>query len=397
MKFDEIKEINDKYVMNTYGRIEKAFVTGKGTKIYDTDGVEYLDFLAGIAVTNLGHSHPKIVEAIKSQADKLLHTSNLYFIEGQALLAKSLVENSNLDRVFFANSGAEANEAAIKLARKYGKVKKGGAFEIITMNKSFHGRTLTTVTATGQEKYQTSFTPLTSGFVYADFGDIESIKSKINSNTVAVMIEVIQGEGGLNIAPKEFWEELSELLKKEEILLIIDEVQTGIGRTGSLFAYELYDLKPDVITLAKGLGNGVPIGAMMAREGVSVFVPGDHASTFGGNYLVTAVANVVIDEVKEKEFIYSVRKKGQYFMDRLQGLVEKYDFVTGVRGKGLMIGLEVESSMIGDMVKNMMDKKVLIGSAGGVVLRFVPPLTVELEEIDIFIERLSEMFEEMIK
>ncbi len=395
MKFEEIKKVDNKNVMNTYGRLDIAFERGEGARLYDTEGNEYLDFLAGIAVNNLGHNHPKIVEAIRDQAGKIIHTSNLYYIEPQAKLAELLVEKSSFDKVFFANSGAEANEGAIKLARKYGKEKLNGAYEIITMDKSFHGRTLTTVTATGQEKYQKSFTPLTTGFKYAEFGNVEDIKSKINDNTVAIMIEIIQGEGGINLAKKEFWDKLQKLTKEKGLLLIIDEVQTGIGRTGFLFAHEIYGLKPDVITLAKALGNGVPIGAMLSTDEASVFVPGDHASTFGGNFLATRVGLEVIKEISKKEFLYDVRKKGEYFRAKLSELQEKYNFVKDVRGKGLMIGMEIEPDKIKTVMNKMMAKKVLIGAAGGIALRFVPPLIIKKEDIDIVIEKLDEVFTEI--
>ncbi|OQY10828.1 MAG: aspartate aminotransferase family protein [Fusobacteriia bacterium 4572_132] len=395
MQFEEIKTVDKKNVMNTYGKLDIAFERGKGAKLYDTEGNEYLDFLAGIAVNNLGHSHPKIVQAIKDQAEKIIHTSNLYYIEPQAKLAEKLVKNSSFDKVFFANSGAEANEGAIKLARKYGKEKLNGAYEIITMDKSFHGRTLTTVTATGQEKYQKSFTPLTQGFKYAEFGNIEDIKSKITDKTVAIMIEIIQGEGGINLAKKEFWDKLQELTKEKGLLLIIDEVQTGIGRTGFLFAHEIYGLKPDVITLAKALGNGVPIGAMLTRDEVSVLVPGDHASTFGGNFLATRVGLEVVKEISKKEFLYDVRKKGEYFRAKLTKLQEKYDFIKAVRGKGLMIGMEIEPDKIKTVMNKMMAKKVLIGAAGGIALRFVPPLIIKKGDIDTVIEKLDEVFKEI--
>ncbi len=384
MKTKEIIEKNKKYVMNTYGRIDVAFERGEGTKLYDMEGKEYLDFLAGIAVVNLGHSNPKITEVIKKQAEKLIHTSNYYYINSQVELAKLLVENTCCDKVFFCNSGAEANEGAIKLARKYGKKKLGGKNEIITMKKSFHGRTITTITATGQEKYQKDFTPLTEGFKYAEFGNIEDLKSKINDNTLAVMIEIIQGEGGINIAPEEYWEELKKVLKEKNILLIIDEVQTGIGRTGYLFAHEIYNIEPDIFTAAKALGNGIPIGALMAKEEVAIFEPGDHASTFGGNFIASEAAIAVLNEIKEKEFLYDVRKKGEYFRNKLEFLKEKYpEAIKDVRGKGLMIGVEIkDTSKIKDISNKMMENGILIGSAGGIALRFVPPLTVTKEEID---------------
>lgn len=395
MDTNEVISTYDKYIMKTYGRLPISFVKGNGVKIYDEKGDEYIDFVAGIAVNNLGHSHPKVTEAVTNQVGKLIHTSNLYYIEPQAKLAKLLIENSKLDKVFFCNSGAEANEGAIKLARKYGKEKLGGKYEIITMKKSFHGRTVTTVTATGQEKYQKDFTPLTPGFVYAEFGNLEDIKSKINENTLAIMTEVIQGEGGVNIAPKEYWEGLTKLLKEKGLLLIIDEVQTGIGRTGNLFGYELYDLEPDIISLAKGLANGIPIGAMLARDEVAVFQPGDHASTFGGNFIASAAAEAVVEIIKEKEFLYDVRRKGEYFRDKLVYLSSKYPFIKTVRGKGLMIGAEIDGKEVKPIVDKMLERKILINAVGNKVLRFVPPLNVTKEEIDMVIANLDAVMAEI--
>ncbi len=395
MGTSEIIDKNSKYVMNSYGRIPVAFEKGEGTKIWDVEGNEYLDFVAGIAVTNLGHNNKKVVEAIKEQAEKLIHTSNMYYIEPQTKLAEMLVCDTHFAQAFFCNSGAEANEAAIKLARKYGKMHMNGNYEIITMKKSFHGRTITTITATGQEKYQKSFTPLTSGFTYAEYGNIEDLKSKINNKTLAVMIEVIQGEGGVNVRPDEYWEELKTLIEEKKILLIIDEVQTGVGRTGNMFGYELYGLTPDIISVAKGIANGVPMGVMLAKKELCVFEPGDHASTFGGNFLATAAGIAVVEQVKNKEFLYSVRKKGEYFRAKLEKLKDKYEFVKDVRGKGLMIGVEVEPEKIKQIVDGMFEKKILIGSAGGIALRFVPPLTLKEEEIDIMVQKLDEVMAEI--
>lgn len=391
MNTAEIVEKNSKYVMNSYGRISVAFEKGEGTKIWDADGNEYLDFVAGIAVTNLGHGNKKVVEAIKAQAEKLIHTSNMYYIEPQVKLAEMLVEGTHFAQAFFCNSGAEANEAAIKLARKYGKLHMNGNYEIVTMKKSFHGRTITTITATGQEKYQKSFTPLTSGFSYAEYGNIEDLRSKITDKTLAVMIEVIQGEGGVNVRPEEYWEDIKALVKEKNILLIIDEVQTGVGRTGNMFGYELYGLQPDIISVAKGIGNGVPMGIMLAKKELCVFEPGDHASTFGGNFLATAAGIAVVEQVKNSEFLYSVRKKGEYFRAKLSLLKDKYSFVKDVRGKGLMIGVEVEPETIKPIVDGMFAEKMLIGSAGGIALRFVPPLTVSEEEIDTMVEKLDKV------
>lgn len=391
METKEVIEQNSKYVMNSYGRIPVSFEKGEGTKIWDADGKEYLDFVAGIAVTNLGHGNKKVVDAIKAQAEKLIHTSNMYYIEPQVKLAKMLVENTHFEQAFFCNSGAEANEAAIKLARKYGKLKMNGNFEIVTMKKSFHGRTITTITATGQEKYQKSFTPLTPGFTYAEYGNIEDLRSKITDKTLAVMIEVIQGEGGVNVRPDGYWEEIKQLIKEKNILLIIDEVQTGVGRTGKLFGYENYGLQPDIISVAKGIANGVPMGVMLAKKELCVFEPGDHASTFGGNFLASAAGIAVVEQLLEKGFLETVVEKGEYFKEKLGKLKDKYSFIKDVRGKGLMVGIEVEPDMIKPIVDGMYADGVLIGSAGGVALRFVPPLTVTKEEIDIMVAKLDKV------
>ncbi len=396
MKIEEIKNKNKKYIMNTYGRLDICLERGQGTKVWDTENNEYLDFLAGIAVTNLGHSNPKVIQALKDQVDKMLHSSNLYYIENQVKLAELIVENSSMDKVFFCNSGAEANEGAIKLARKYGKMKMDGKSEIITMKKSFHGRTITTITATGQEKYQKDFTPLTKGFKYAEYGNIADLKSKINENTLAVMLEVIQGEGGVNVLEQSYWDEISKLIDEHNLLLIIDEVQTGVGRTGYLFGYERYGLKPHIATLAKGLGNGVPIGAVTSTDELAVFVPGDHASTFGGNHLVTAAGIAVLEEVSRKEFLDEVIEKGNYFKTRLSELQKKYKLIKDVRGEGLLIGVELEDvSKISQITQKMLSKGVLMGSAGGIVLRFAPPLTVSKKEIDIVVDRLNEVLGEI--
>jgi acetylornithine/N-succinyldiaminopimelate aminotransferase len=396
MKIEEIKSKNEKYIMNTYGRLDICLERGQGTKVWDTENNEYLDFLAGIAVTNLGHSNPKVVKALKDQVEKMFHSSNLYHIENQVKLAELIVENSSMNKVFFCNSGAEANEGAIKLARKYGKMKLNGRSEIITMKKSFHGRTITTVTATGQEKYQKDFTPLTEGFKYAEYGNIDDLKSKINENTLAVMIEVIQGEGGVNVLTQNYWDEISKLVSKNNILLIIDEVQTGVGRTGHLFAYERYGLKPHIATLAKGLGNGVPIGAVTSTDEVAVFVPGDHASTFGGNHLSTAAGVAVLEEVSKKDFLESVIEKGNYFKDKLSALQKEYKIIKDVRGEGLLIGVELEDvSKISEITQKMLSKGVLMGSAGGIALRFAPPLTVSKDEIAIVVDKLNEVFAEL--
>lgn len=382
MNTKEIIKLGDKYLMRNYGRIPLAPVKGDGVRLWDADGREYLDFVSGIAVNALGHCNLAVVEAICEQAGKLIHCSNLYYIESQALLAKMLIKNSVMDKAFFCNSGAEANEAAIKLARKYAKVKYGPEkVEIITALDSFHGRTLAAITATGQPKYQKGFEPLPAGFKYVPFNDLQALTEAIGPQTCAVMLEPIQGEGGVNVATKEYLDGARDLCKNFGALLIFDEVQTGIGRTGRLFAYEHYDVKPDVVTLAKALGGGFPIGAMLARgEAAKVFQPGDHASTFGGNPLACAAALATLEEIIEGKVAEYTGTVGEILYRELEKLREKYGYVKDIRGKGLLVGMElsIEGKKIVDACQQ---KGLLINCVGGYVLRFIPPLIVSATEI----------------
>lgn len=382
MNTKEIIKLGDKYLMRNYGRIPLAPVEGDGARMWDADGKEYLDFVSGIAVNALGHCNLAVVDAICDQAKKLIHCSNLYYIEPQVLLAKMLVENSVMDKAFFCNSGGEANEAAIKLARKYAKVKHGpDKVEIVTALNSFHGRTLATITATGQPKYQKGFEPLPGGFKYVPFNDLQALEEAVGPATCAVMLEPIQGEGGVNVASKEYINGVKKICKKFGALLIFDEVQTGIGRTGRLFAYEHYGVKPDIITLAKALGGGFPIGAMLARgEAARIFQPGDHASTFGGNPLACAAALATLEEIIEGEVVEYTNSVGEILCTELEKLREKYDYVKEIRGKGLLIGMElsIEGKRI---VDGCQEKGLLINCVGGHVLRFIPPLTVSSTEV----------------
>lgn len=382
MNTKEIIKLGDKYLMRNYGRIPLAPVKGDGVRLWDADGREYLDFVSGIAVNALGHCNLAVVEAICEQAGKLIHCSNLYYIESQALLAKMLIKNSVMDKAFFCNSGAEANEAAIKLARKYAKVKYGPEkVEIITALDSFHGRTLAAITATGQPKYQKGFEPLPAGFKYVPFNDLQALTEAIGPQTCAVMLEPIQGEGGVNVATMGYIDGVRDLCKKFGALLIFDEVQTGIGRTGRLFAYEHYDVKPDIVTLAKALGGGFPIGAMLARgEAAKVFQPGDHASTFGGNPLACAAALATLEEIIEGKVAEYTGTVGEILYRELEKLREKYGYVKDIRGKGLLVGMElsIEGKKIVDACQ---EKGLLINCVGGYVLRFIPPLIVSSTEI----------------
>jgi predicted acetylornithine/succinylornithine family transaminase len=394
----EIKKVieeSDRYLMHTYSRFPVVLRKGRGIKVWSTTGKEYLDFLGGIAVNVLGHCHPKVVVAIQKQAQRLLHVSNFYHIEPQIKLARLLVINSFADKVFFCNSGAEANEAAIKLARKYAKEHYDqNRFEIITALNSFHGRTLAALTATGQEKFQKGFEPLVAGFRYVPFNDIDALQAAINQNTCAVMLEPIQGEGGINIPSDDYLRNVRELCDRHGLLLILDEVQTGMGRTGKLFAYEHYGITPDIMTLAKGLGGGVPIGAMLATELVSsAFQPKTHASTFGGNPLVCAAAIATIETILEDGFILDqCNRMAKYFMEKLNQLKEDFsEQIMEIRGKGLLIAMELPRDGL-PIVNACLERGILIGSAGGGnVLRFTPPLTVERKDIDQLIDVLEEI------
>lgn len=392
MKLTEIMEMDKKYYMNTFGsRTPVCFQYGKGMNLWDTEGKKYYDFLAGIAVNALGHSHPKLINAIKEQAEKLIHCSSLYYIETQAKLAKVLVENSCADRIFFANSGAEANEGAIKLARIY-FYKKGltGKYEIITLQNSFHGRTLTTVAATGQEKYHKPYNPLTPKFVSVPINDLEALKSAISDSTCAVMLELIQGESGINPTNQEYMKAVRKLCDEKGILLIFDEIQSGLGRTGKLFCYEHYDVEPDIFTLAKALGGGFPIGALCAKEFVAqAFEPGDHGSTFGGNPLACAAGLAVMDTLLNDGLVENAQKVGSYFIEKLQTLKNKYPILSQVRGKGLMIGVQFSIDKAKEIKDMLFEKGYLIGNVGSNILRISPPLIVTKQDIDSMVDTLD--------
>jgi acetylornithine/N-succinyldiaminopimelate aminotransferase len=388
--------LSEKYIAHTYGRFPIVLEKGKGTRVWDADGKEYLDFLSGLAVCNLGHCHPKVVKAVQSQVEKLIHVSNFYYIEPQIQLASLLCKHSFADKVFFCNSGAEANEGALKLARKYAKEKmKGNRYEIITMERSFHGRTLATLTATAQEKYHKGYAPLMPGFKYVPFDDAGAVRRAIDSKTCAVLLEPIQGEGGVNCPSEGYLKALREICDEKGILLILDEVQVGMGRTGKLFAYEHEGVEPDMLTLAKSLAGGVPIGALLIRKEIAEgFTPGDHASTFGGNPLATAAGVAALSAILEEEMLENCRKVGDYFLGRLEELKRKFPFVQEVRGKGLMVGMElkIEGASI---VRQMMEKGFLINCTMGNVLRFLPPLIVTKEEVDQLVNALEEVFEKI--
>lgn len=376
----EIISRGQEVVMNTYGRFPIALVKGKGSYVWDADGKQYLDFVGGIAVCALGHCPAELQKVIKEQADQLWHVSNLYWIEPQVKLAEKLVNISGLGKAFFCNSGAEANEAAIKLVRKYFYRNKENRYKIIVFKDSFHGRTLATLTATGQSKYQEGFAPLPEGFVYADYNDLMSIEKLIDENTAAIMIEPVQGEGGVHPADPVFLNGLRRICNREGIFLIFDEVQCGVGRTGSFMAYQGYGLSPDIVTMAKGLAGGFPIGAMLANDKAAAgFAPGDHASTFGGNPLAAAVAEKLVTLVSDSGFLENVIKMGGYLQQSLEQI--KDDRIVGVRGKGLMVGMEFNTP-VKDLVPICIQNGLLLVGAGPQVLRFVPPLNINEKEIN---------------
>ncbi len=399
MESRNLIEESQRYLINNYRRLPVVLRKGRGAIVYDVDGKEYLDFVGGIAVNVLGHCPRKVVIAIQKQVQRLIHVSNLYHIEPQIRLAKLLVENSFADKVFFCNSGAEANEAAIKLARKYAReYRSSERYEIITAQGSFHGRTYGALSATGQEKFHKGFEPLLPGFRYVPFDDISAIEKTVNKKTCAVMLEPIQGESGVRVPSDDYLKMVREICDFHGLLLILDEVQTGMGRTGRLFAYEHYDVIPDIVTLAKGLGAGIPIGALLTKDEIAkAFTPGSHASTFGGNPVSCQAGIATLEAILEEGFILdNVVGMGKYFIERLEGLKSAYpELVVSVRGKGLLIGMEMlkDCSVI---VDKCLEKGLLINCTAGNILRFTPPLNIQKKDIDQCIEILEEVFSKVI-
>ncbi|WP_447599909.1 acetylornithine transaminase [Nitrospira sp. Nam80] len=393
MLTEELRRQADLYLMNTYQRQPISIARGRGSRVYDLEGREYIDFVGGIAVNILGHGHPDLIVALQKQMMHLIHASNLYFTEPQVLLAQMLVDHSFADKVFFCNSGAEANEAAIKLARRYAHEKYGpGRYEIITMKNSFHGRTMATLTATGQEKVQKGFEPLLPGFAYVPFNDMTALEGAVSEKTAAVLLEPIQAEGGVHVADQAYLKGVRDLCRQRDILLVFDEVQTGMGRTGTLFAYEQMQVEPDIMTLAKGLGGGVPIGACLAKQDVArAFVPGSHASTFGGNPLACAAGLAVLRVLLEGKVLDQAKRIGDYLRKGLDECKERHHLVKEVRGLGLLQGMELDIDAR-TVVADCLARGLLINCTSDRVLRVVPPLIITERDVDRLLDGLSQVF-----
>ena len=387
--------IEKQYYAQTVRRQPVVIVRGEGTRVWDADGKEYLDFVAGWAVNQLGHSHPAITQAIAEQAGTLLQTSNQFYTVPQLQLAETLIENSCLDLVFFGNSGAEAVEGAMKLARRYGKLHRDGAYEIITAFNSFHGRTQATVAATGQPHYQENFAPLLPGFVHVDYNDVEGVMNATSDRTAAVMVEPVQGEAGVVIPDDDYLQRLREWCDSQGILLILDEVQTGMGRLGSLFGYQEYGVEPDVMTLAKGLGYGVPIGAFLSKSHCQALVPGDHGSTFGGNALTTAAGYAGTKFLIDNDIPGHVKQMESYLLGRLNDVKDRFSIVTEVRGKGLLAAMDFDEAISGQVLTNCNEAGLLLNGPRPNTIRFMPPLNISPEEIDEGVGRLEEALEKI--
>ena len=382
-------DLENKYYMQVARRQPIVIVRGEGTRVWDEDEKEYLDFTSGWAVNTLGHCHPALVHAVEEQARTLMQTSNQFYTVPQVKLAQLLVENSCLDRVFFSNSGAEANEGVVKLARKYGKTHRNGAYEVITALNSFHGRTLTMAAATGQPAYQEQWQPLAPGFINIPYDDINAIKGATNSQTCAVMLEPVQGEGGVNVPSTDYLKQVREWCDEQNLVMVLDEVQTGIGRLGTLFGYQSFNVEPDAITLAKGLGGGVPIGAFLAKEKFCLLAPGDHGSTFGGNALTCAGAFAVVDYVVQNDIPAYANTVGQRLREGLNALASRYEIINEVRGMGLLIAVQFSSDISGQVISLCNEEGLLLNPVRPNAIRFMPPLNVSPQEVDTALERLD--------
>ena len=384
----------EQYFMHPGKRMDLMAVRGEGTRLWDEDGREYLDFFGGPATVSLGHAHPVIVDALTDQARTLIHVSNQFYSIPQLQLAELLITNSCFDRVYFQNSGAEANEGALKLARKWGKEHKNGAYEVITAIDAFHGRTLQMITAGGTDRYSAPFSPLPEGFVHVPFNDVDAIKRATNANTVAIFLEPIQGEGGINVPDDDYFKQLRAWCDDNDILLILDEVQTGCGRVGTLFAYELFGIEPDIMTLGKGIGGGVPLSAFLAKEHAAVFTAGDHGSTYGGEPLTTRVGYEVMRYIIENDIPGQVAKKGELVERRLHSLQDRCPNVTGVRGKGLLWALQFDSDAGDRITKAALANGLIVNNVRPNAIRIVPPLTVTEEELEQGLAILAHVIEQ---
>ncbi len=382
LKMTNWQELEHKYFMNVVERVPVTLVRGQGARVWDDNGREYLDFVGGWAVNSLGHCHPAVAEAVTEQVHTLIQASNQFYTIPQLKLAELLVQNSCLDKVFFCNSGAEANEGAVKLARRYGQRYLNGAYEVITTLGSFHGRTLGMVAATGQPKFQKPYIPLPTGFVNVEYNNIEEIEAATTERTCAVMLEPVQGEGGVNLPDDDYLTAVRDWCDRKGILLILDEIQTGIGRMGTLFAYEQYGVEPDIMTLAKGLGSGVPIGAIMASNKASVFVPGEHGSTFGGNPLACAAAYATLRFVLDNDIAGNAQRVGQYLIEKLEGLRQKFQFIADVRGRGLLVAVGFSSDIAKPVLMGCLDRGLLINLLKPNAVRLMPPLIIGNQEVD---------------
>ncbi len=391
MNLNDVKKKYDDYVLSTYTRQDLCLVKGDGIWVEDIDGKKYLDFFPGWAVSGTGHRHPRVMKRLKDQMEKILHVSNNFYNPLQGELAEKIIQYSFPGKVFFCNSGAEANEGAIKLARRYGAGKR---YEIITMEQSFHGRTLATLTATGQDKVKKGFHPLPEGFKHVPFNDIKAFASSVTDKTVAVMLEVIQGEGGINVADEEYMKEIKRICKEKDILILVDEVQTCMGRTGEVFAFKHYDIQPDAITLAKSLGGGLPVGALVVNERLKdVLTPGTHASTFGGSPLVCAACLGVFEAIEEDALLENVKESGAYIVEKMEELKKRNSIIGKVKGKGLMIGVELTVEDASAITDECMKEGLLVNCTQKNILRIMPPITVTKEEIDDAIGRIEKALE----
>ncbi len=376
------RELEARYYMRTFARLPVVFERGEGCYVYDDEGRPYLDMVAGLAVNILGHAHPVIIEAMTKQAEKLIHASSLYYTEPQLELAEWLVERSPADRIFFANSGAEANEGAIKLARKYGRTHRDGAYEVITVTGSFHGRTLATVAATAQPKFHEPFLPLPDGFKYVPFNDIEAMRQAVSPKTAAIMLECVQGESGIHIHDRDYLQAVRRLCDDHNILLICDEIQCGLGRTGTFYGFEQFGIVPDVITLANGLAGGLPIGAFLATERCAVLTPGDHGSTMGGNPVCCAAGLAAMRYLEDHDLAGNAARAGQALKDELLNLKDSWPGMSAVRGMGLMVAFDLEDEIAADVVRKGLEKGIVLNNTGPRTVRMVPPLIISQGEVE---------------